>query len=212
MRNNKVLTANLRRLLCLVVTIMLSACAAVAPLPQDSYYRLKFDEGTAAKLVEQPWSDEAIYVARIQAEGLYRERALTYMSAGSPRVQQHRYHLWFERPAQMLRYGLIGRFAGGRSSASCRGFPTDSHALEVHGRLVRMDQIVDGENLQVRVVLSFAVRDPNRVPTVILTRDYRESRDVTDARAMDGTVRAIAAAVNTIFDRFITDTDRILAH
>lgn len=97
-----------RRILPLVVTLMLAACAQ-PPVPVDTFYRLEVPEPAAGRQV----FDGVVEVRAFDADGLAAERPLIYSEPGSPTLRQYNYHFWVESPAVAVQSELADSLRAG---------------------------------------------------------------------------------------------------
>src|SRR5690606_33156606 len=92
------------RLLFLV--LLLAGCAGTGTLPEEQYYRLA-TLGVDAPFAQAPVA-AVLYVERIEAVSLFRDRALLYGAADNPQqLQRHHYHYWAGSPPQLVRDQLV---------------------------------------------------------------------------------------------------------
>ena len=113
-------------LIVLVLAGLTGCLGSAPPVPRDHYYRVMVTppsrvaqsqtasiEGASIPGLPGSNADRAMFpgvlsVARLEAEGLLRERPLLYSATGSPyEMQQHDYHYWMDPPTRMLQLQLV---------------------------------------------------------------------------------------------------------
>ncbi len=77
-----------------VLLVMLAACAAQAPVPQDKYYRLQAIP--AFQPLSSPVLSGVLEIERFMADGLTAGRPIVYVDAADPN-QLREYHYHFGR-------------------------------------------------------------------------------------------------------------------
>jgi len=176
------------------------------PLPSDSFYRLQIN-GAASGTGQ--WTDKAIRVAKFQASGIHRERAIVHTESGKFAVNQHRYHLWIDSPERMLQHELISYLRAARVAPTVSAIDTHQGGFEVVGRIRQFEQVRDGAGVRAVVTLDLELMSVSAPRTLIVSREYTESMTVSGDDA-ESTAGAISAAIAMIFQRFVTEAGAAL--
>jgi len=184
-----------------VAVIALTACGSMKPLPSDTFYRLNVPPAQPAA---QAWPAVPVRVAKFSASGVHRERPIAYSGADSVVVGQHHYDLWIDSPERMLQHELVRYLRDAHVASVVTGSSISGAAIEVRGRIDRMDNIVApaGPGVVVELHLELVLRGQR--DAVIFARAYRESQTPADS-TMTAVAGAMSGAVGAIFARFTAD-------
>lgn len=201
MRPDSLYRALTASLLAAAVVLVLSACGSMKPLPSDTFYRLNVPGAAPASAA---WSDLPVRVAKFDASGVHRERQIAYAGEGDVVVGQHRYHLWIDSPERMLQNELVRYLRDARVAPLVTGSTVSGPAVEVRGRIDRMDNIPtpDAPGVAVELHLELTLRGDRSV--IVFSRAYHESRNLTDS-GMAAVAGAMSEAVGAIFAQFTAD-------
>ncbi len=187
------MTVRVSRAAAALSAALLSGCIATPPAPVDQYYRLRADQGPAL-----PGATAALGVGEFRAEGLLRERSLVYSDDGGQRVlKQHAYHHWVDTPQRMVRDYWTQRLA----------VTEGERAFTVHGRILRMERLLEAGRDAVALSLRLRLRARGQVGD-ILQREYTAIRASDSGEVLDS-VKAYEAAMDEIIGRFLTDLDAL---
>ncbi len=200
MRNDSMNRRSMAALFAVAV-IALTACGSMKPLPSDTFYRLNVPPAQPA---EQAWPTVPVRVAKFAASGVHRERPIAYAGADSVVVGQHRYDLWIDSPERMLQNELVRYLRDARVASVVTGSSVSGAAIEVRGRIDRMDNIVAPGEPGVVVELHLELVLRGQRDAVVFARAYRESRTPVDS-TMTAVASAMSGAVGAIFARFTAD-------
>lgn len=184
-----------------VAVLALGACGGMKPLPSDTFYRLNIP---SAAPVAQAWSGKPVRVAKLTASGIHRERPIAYSGADSVVVGQHRYDLWIDSPERMLQNELVRYLRDAQVAPIVTGSSVSATAIEIRGRIDRMDNIVESAEPGVIVELHFELVIRGQRDAVVFARAYRESRTPAGS-TMAAVAGAMSEAVGAIFARFTAD-------
>jgi ABC-type uncharacterized transport system auxiliary subunit len=196
--------------LCAVMLINLVGCGSMKPLPGDTFYRLTIEPGRPAHSDGSRWTEKSIRVAKFQASGLHRERAIAYSEQDQVVVKQHRYHLWIDSPERMLQNELISYLRAAGVAPVISASELAGEGFEVRGQIRQMDQVIDGiGGVKIVVVLAFELVSKGSGKALILGREYRESHTVPNSDIKASAV-AISGAIGVIFARFAADAGNAL--
>lgn len=195
----------MRALLGALLGLALSGCSALDPLPAEIHVPLPTSSAPApAARAAGVWR-----VAPYTAASLYRERAMVYSEDGGATLRQHPYQFWLDSPAVLCREALLETLRAMGIATRVVATADAGATLEIQGRVLAFDRLVDGATSTVRVVLEFEVLDTDR-REVRIGRRYEEVQPAADNDAR-GTAAAAAAALAAIHRRFIADTRAALA-
>lgn len=181
--------------------LVLGACGAMKPLPSDTFYRLNVPPATSAA---QAWSGAPVRVAKFAASGVHRERPIVHTSADSVVVGQHRYDLWIDSPERMLQNELVRYLRDARVAPVVTGSSVAGKAIEVRGRIDRMDNLIESGEPGVVVELHLELVVRGQREAVIFARAYRELRTPAGS-TMAAVAGAMSEAIGAIFARFTAD-------
>lgn len=187
------------------LVVLIAGCGSMEPVPSDTFYRLKLERPSAAG----SWGEHMVRVAKFRANGLHRERAIAHSNADELAIKQHRYHLWTESPERLLQDELISYLRAAEVGKTIAGSSASAADIEIRGTVTQMEQVVSGNDTKVAVVLSFDLIAPAAATTLLLAREYRETRDAS-GEDVTAAVKAISAAVEAIFARFVSDAEQAL--
>ena len=184
----------------LALSVVLGACAAPPPQPEDVYYRLS---PRADGKMNTPILDGVVEVDRFAAAGSPSSRPILYAEDGTPMVTEYHYHFWIEAPPTMLQSALVSYL---RSAGVAKQVVTPDMRVRpdytVQGRLIRLDT-VHGDSASGIAEIELALRDENSGKLVVLGEYSTEIPAETNA--VKHAVAAIDAAVKKVFDDFVLD-------
>jgi ABC-type uncharacterized transport system auxiliary subunit len=189
------------RVVALVLLAAAGGCGRGAAVPSDTYYRL----APVAAVPAAPITDQTLVVDAVDADSLYRDRALLYSEdAANLTLKQYHYHHWQESPPRMLQLQLRDFLrAHGASPTVVTRDPGNDAALHVQSRIERFEHLISGGNVTARVALEFTlVGGAGGQP--LLNRAYSIDKPAASADVA-AVVAAMDAAVNEVFSRFIAD-------
>lgn len=184
----------------LVLALSLAGCGRSAPVPTDTYYRLAPIHSPQNRHLV----DGTLLIEAIEADVLYRERALLYSEdAADLTLKQYHYHHWEEAPPRLLQLHLqeFLRAAGAATNVTLRD-NDNSAALHVHGRLFRFEHILGGDTVTARVGMELSLVDRNGHT---LTQHQYVVDKPAASRDVEAVVQATDEAVNEVFARFLDD-------
>jgi ABC-type uncharacterized transport system auxiliary subunit len=190
----------------LVSALSISGCGSMKPLPSDTYYRLNVDRASAEN---QQWTDKPIRVAKFQASGIHRERAIVHTESGKFSVNQHRYHLWIDSPERMLQHELISYLRAANVAPTISASNSHLGGFEVVGRVRQFEQVRDGTGIGAVVALDLELITLDSPRSVIVSQEYRENLSV-GGDDIESTAAAMSAAIASIFERFVTEVSSAL--
>lgn len=191
----------MNRLAGVLFTLALAAgCSGQPPVPEDHYYYLM---RPATVESPAPLSDGVVFVESFIADGVHRERALTYMDGPATELKQYHYHHWVDSPARLLRDHLIDFLRAGNSAALVTDAPTERVELAIYGKIRRFDIIAGRGTAQVAVALEFRVvkAGSDGPPFVRLYERRQEAND----RTINGSVEALSAALTDMYSELVKD-------
>ena len=192
----------------LLIVLVLCSCATNAPVPDDHYYKLPWEQ---VALPQVRLTAGTIFVEQFIADGLYRERALLHtVDKLGIELKQYHYHYWIDSPSRILRDQLIRYLAASNAATSVSAVPVASAVLGIHGIVKGFERREYDHTDQVFVDLEFRV-DKHGKDTPLLMSDYQAQVGVAGPE-MNDVVIAFETALSQIFARFLADLHDQLAH
>jgi len=182
------------------VTILLVACAAAPPVPEDNFYQLPAPNVQASA---KPLAG-SLSVKRFVSDGLRSERALLFSKAGQAlQLKQYHYHHWSDTPPRMLQeYTISALRKAGVASTVSNYDPTNRAEYSLSGKIRHFEQIERGSKNQVVVELELKLN--NKKGKLVLLKDYRISQTAKND-SPHALVDAYGVALNIIISQFIGD-------
>lgn len=194
----------LRVLACTGLALLLGACASSGPVPEDQFYRL------GALAAEQSYASPPIAgvlkVERMDAYGIFRERAVLFSYADTPEaVKRHHYHHWVDAPPTLLRDQLVAYLrAAGVATTVAGGVVEMSGDVRLRLELKDFTRVLKtGGAVQVRVALDLVVMARGQAAPSLI-RSYAEQMAAADA-TMPASVRAFDAVLAKLYARLLDD-------
>ena len=197
----------MKPLLCLLVVLMLSGCAAGPGIPDTVYFRLP-PRATSTPVRTEPLLLRPIVVETLLADGLHSDQALIYsLDPDGARLKAYHYQLWVDPPVRMLQRRLIGALRDARvSGIVADSLPNQVEALRIEGRLERFERIRTAENeWKVVAMLSLRVDLRDGKPPLLL-REYVQEETAAGPSVRDSVV-AMGAAMDRIYVDFLRDLE-----
>lgn len=197
--------------LVVLLLVSLSGCGSMKPLPSDTFYRLKIAPLAPASTGGTQWTDNMVRVAKFRGSGVHRERAIAYSETDQVVIKQHRYHLWIDSPERMLQNELVSylRAANVAPAISTSDFSNDG--LEIQAQIRQMDHVVVTDGASIVVALALELVKKNAGKSLVLGKEYRESRSIS-GNDMSAVAVAMSDAVGVILERFVADASAALQH
>ncbi len=205
-------------LLVLVLAGLAGCIGSAPPVPRDHYYRVLVAppaQGDAARSATgqsatRPGATGIMFpgvlsVARLEADGLLRERPLLYSATGRPHeMQQHLYHYWMDPPPKMLQAQLVDYL---RASGLAKAVITPDLRVrpdyEITGRLKRFERLLGGGPTRVVAEVELALVETGRKQLLVVETYSAEVAAADDG--VEASVLALAQALGRIFERFLAD-------
>ncbi len=186
-----------------IVALSLAGCQSSAtPVPVDRFYRISI---AAPVPIAAPQLPGTVLVARLDADGLMRERPVVYSAdADGNALTQHEYDFWIEPPTRLLQAELVRylRAAGVAQSIVTPELRVTSE-FEVIGSIRRFERLIGRSAPRVAVSLELALVDRSGdQPRVVQT--YAAEIACADD-TVDGSVTAFNQAISAIFAEFLRD-------
>lgn len=189
--------------LCLLLPLLLSACATTEPIPEDQFYRLAVAE--SPKHLAAPVIPGTLKVEPIETFGIYRERPLLYTRSDDPaQLRQYHYHYWIDMPARLIRDQLVGylRSSGVASivAGAQIGVPGE---VRIHLELKNFERVLHPSGgVSVKVRLDAVITDRADHPLKIAS--YLRDSPVEEG-SMTGSVAAFDRALGGIYGQLLND-------
>ena len=185
-----------------LMLVVLTACAAQPPVPQDRYYRLQ--AAVAAAPMGTPALPGTLEVERFSADGLTAGRPIVYMQSENPnQLQEYNYHFWTQPPTVMLRDELV-TYLRGANVADNVVTPemriSSDHVLT--GRIRRLEQIIGSPN-STAMELEISLRRQVDGKLLFL-KSYRHETE-TSSQAVNAAVGALNKSLNIIYANILAD-------
>lgn len=212
-RNKKMLANSgwsYAKLAAILGFVILPACGALKPLPSDRFYQLSVNH-LGANSSTSPWTAQSVRVAKFQADGVHRERSIVRSESGKFVVRQHRYDLWVDSPERMLQQELVSYLRAANVAPLVSTSNVHQSGYEISGKILRFEQVVDGDYTGVAVVLDLELAALKSPPTLLLAREYEEISSIVNDD-IEASVAAISVAIEKIFRRFIADAGTALGY
>ncbi len=174
-----------------LAVLLLTACAASPPVPEDQFYQL--EAVTPEQVRVAPVLVGGLEIDYTEADPLRSGRAVLYSETAQPlQLQRYHYAYWVDQPPrlvhkQVLRYLRASGIADRVVDPDQRG--TAAYRLKTH--LLKFEQLRGGAAPEVEVVLEASLE---RLPAgpLLWTTTYRQ-RQVSN----NGDMHATAAAMHT---------------
>lgn len=183
-------------------------CATAPEPPQDRFYRVALTVPEAR--LDTPLVRGVLAVERVEAFGIYRDRAIVFTTSAALEVlQQHHYHFWFMPPQRMLREHLAGYLRGrGAAERVSAGELPDRSDVAIHLTVRHFERVLDASGgVSARIGLGVVVQSDN---TTLMAREYTREQAAQDA-SMAASVRAFSAGLEAIYALLLADLSSILA-
>lgn len=188
---------------------LLSACGlGGANVPETHFYRLP-----TINVPAQPQQFKHLVIHPLQASGLYHERAMLYTEQARPlQLQRYHYHLWAEKPAELIGKALYqGLRSSGIAAELSRGQLQPEQAVVIDSRIEQFERLIladsGADGVKVQVALQFSVRgaaqgDSGRDDQWVKT--YSAEVAVPSQRMHD-TAEAYGEALQQIMQQLVAD-------
>lgn len=183
--------------------LLLGACATAPGLPETTYYRLP-DAAPVTRL-PAPLIELPITVEPFSADGLYSDRALIWSpDADGGRLRTYHYQLWIDPPVRLLQRRLLGSLRElGITRVVADRLPAQLDALNISGRIARLERLQTGDGWQVAVALVLRA-DPSGGGRPWVIGRYQRKLPVQGDTVADS-VRTIGQALDQIQTEFFND-------
>lgn len=185
----------------LLLSGLVTACAAPPPAPEDSFYRLSPRADGA--VASAPLLNGVVEVDRFAASGSLANRPLLFAEPGSNAVSEYHYHFWIEAPPILLQSALVSYL---RSAGLSDRVVTPEMRVRpdytVRGRLMRLETVLGDKPMGV-AELELSLRRESDGELMVLG-EYR-AEVPSDPNGVKTDVAAIEKAVNAAFRDFVAD-------
>ena len=188
-----------------VATVLTAACGSVAPIPQETFYRLGDlpKEGFSSVI---PWTDRSVVIKRIRANGIYKDRALAMLKSDGVSLQQSSYHYWNDSPEILVQQRLYAHAVHNGIAPHVALEMVDDAAYVISGRLLRFEKL-ETSDAGGRVAIELALKlspvdvDNNNegFERTLKFSQATSSADINEA------VKAIASGLDSLIAQFFTE-------
>ena len=189
------------RHLALPLVALLTACAAPEKAPEDHFYRL-VDE--PPPVVASRSLAGLAEVERVEAHGLYRDRAIVFSRSDAPEtLDRHRYHFWALPPTEMLRQHFASHLRGSNLVEQVStGELQEIADLRIRLILRQFERVIDATGgVSARVAMRGVAERDGRT---LIARDLEWTEPAADATP-GSSVRAMSAALSALYAEFVTE-------
>ncbi len=198
----------MKRLTLVLLGLVLAACTAQPPVPEDRFYRLvvpRVAPGTRMGAITG-----TIAVREMASDGLHSERAMLYSEDPGQRVlQQYHYHFWLDAPPRLAQDYLVAYLRKiGIAERVVEGHSGIAGTYTVSGRLKRFEQLLDQGNFRTIVELELRLWSPDATVPVMV-KDYRAMVPV--GSGVTAAVQGYEKALDGIAAEFADDIHRRIA-
>ena len=194
-----------RSLAILSLLSVLTACGlGGANVPETHFYRLP-----TITLPAHPQQFSHLVIRPVQASGLYHERAMLYAEQSQPlQLQRYHYHLWAEKPAELVGRALYqGLHSSGIAAQISQGLLQSDQAVYIDTRIEQFERLILDNGVQVQVALQFTLRGPDNGPangTYDLVKTY--SAEVSlPGLGMHDSAEAFGEVLQQIMQQLVAD-------
>ncbi len=192
----------------LVATVVLAAgCAGPGEVPEDRFYRL--NPVAPEQPLAEPLLRGVLEVERLDAFGVYHDRAILYAPADEPAtLLHHHYHFWVAPPTELVRDHLAAYLrAANLAETVASGQLGQRGDLVLAARLTRFERVLKPDGAVVtRVGLAVVAR---RDGQLALRREYAADTAAEDA-SFGASVRAIEQGLASVYAALLGDLQRLL--
>jgi len=186
-----------------LLSVLLAACAATAPVPEDRFYRL--DRVHPEQRMGAPVLTGGLALDYVQADPLRGGRAVLYRDSRAPlQLRRYHYEFWVDQPPRMLGRALAAYLR--ESGVADRVVDADGQggaAYRLQLRLLKFEQVHNGDGTGVEVAVE-ATLSLQEGDSRSWTRVYERSRACAGA-GMNDTANAMQAAMTDLFAAMKTD-------
>jgi len=183
------------------IVSLLSACA-LAPTPEDAFYRLEVSPPTTA--TGTPRLEGILEIDPFRADPLTSGRAMLYRKTDTPnRVYRVHYTFWMDAPAAMLQRESAEylRAAGIAEQVVMPNARTNAD-FALLGMIVHLEQIRSAEP---SVVIELELALVERGSRNLLHHGIYTEETATRGNDAGGAAEAFGRALSSILERFVAD-------
>lgn len=192
------------RIHCLALAMVLAGCVGAGSVPEQRFYRLPDPEPAP---LTTPLITAPLGIPRLQANGLYHERAiLHYLPARPLDLRPYHYHFWNDSPTLLIRDHLADYLQAAGAAKQVVPYQDEGRAkLQLRGRLIRFEREVSHERIAVHVELEFTLDEGRE--QILPARRYDVQLPVAD-RTLHTTIETFGEALETIYRQLLEDLSR----
>jgi ABC-type uncharacterized transport system auxiliary subunit len=183
--------------------LLLGACAASGPVPEDRFYQL--EPVWVVRSPVQAVFAQGLDVSAVSADPLRSGRAVLYRDTRKPlEVKRYHYEYWVEQPPRMVRQALLEYLhASGIAEPGGSGTRRGNAAYALKTHLKRFDRLVGGGAPKVEIELEASVY-ANSSAQPLWRNTYRH-RQVSDGDDMHATAEAMQTALASVLQSMMED-------
>lgn len=192
-----------------VVALVLSACVSAPPIPEENYYLLP--EPHPAVVYAKPLVPAALSVPRLQANGVYNERAMIYVDETTPLdLHTYHYHSWNDVPALMIRDHLVAYLRASHAAPQVMDPAGGAFSQErVVGRILHFERRIGATTVKVDVQLELGIARADGT-WLFEPRTYRAVL-AAPSRAVHASAATFGRALDEICARFLAQLQTVVA-
>lgn len=191
----------MKRILYYILIALIAGCAGQGPAPEDHYYRLP---PVSAGGDQAPLTDGVIFVERLLAEGVYRERSILY--SGDPEaIELSRYHYqhWIDTPSRMIRDHLIDYLRASHQAGQIVFIADVPAHFSIYGRIRQFERRLTASGITIAVALEFRVT-AGTGGTPLLLKQYSRTEEI-GSDSMAASVNVFARLLGDIYGELVED-------
>ncbi len=190
--------------LLMPAVLLMNGCVGQPEVPQDYFYRLPDihpDTAFDAKLVSG-----TISVDQLDADGVYRERALLYVDAQRPlEVLQYHYRHWIQVPSQLIQDNMVDYLREANIADSVERYSSGRRPdLLIKGRLHKFERLVKKDQSIAVVQMEIEFRNKNQQQMLNPTKMY-ETQVTAQGPTIHDSVTAFGEALRQIYKNMLSD-------
>lgn len=183
-----------------LLALLLAACAAQPPVPEDNYYRLP--EATLPPAGGT--LGHTLALKRFVTDGLHSERALLYCEADMPlQLRQYHYHHWLDSPPRLIQEHMISALRSAHVADTVLNYdPVERNGLQLSGKIRSFEHRRAGD--KATVIIDMELRLDGDAGKLLFVHDYRVEQVAASAQPRE-LVMAYGEALQKLYGLFLAD-------